>query len=175
MPLLSLLQFYGIIVSWLSFVGRLRESIKKISDLEYINLNYLFGRSRFSFRTKICLCCTNNYLFSRIIKSRLSRCCTARRSTTRLIFVITFILQSLCFNALHSSKVSQSTLNCTYLFKGGSIAQRSAMLSHLLVMHLPRLGRLSAQFWPNLLLGQFNNTLQVTVLSTGKDTFTAHY
>ena len=29
---------------------------------------------------------------------------------------------------------------------------------------LPRLGRLSAQYWPNLPWGQFNNTLQVTVL-----------
>ena len=35
------------------------------------------------------------------------------------------------------------------------------MLSHLLVMRLPRLGRLSAQCWPNLLWGQFNNTLQL--------------
>ena len=42
--------------------------------------------------------------------------------------------------------------------------KRSAMLSHLLTMCLPRLGRLSTQYWPNLLWGQFNNTLQVTVL-----------
>ena len=48
--------------------------------------------------------------------------------------------------------------------KRGSIAQRSAMLSHLLVMGLPKLGRLSAQYWPILLWDQFNNTIQVMVL-----------
>ena len=38
----------------------------------------------------------------------------------------------------------------------GALHKRSAMLAHLLVMRLPRLGRLSAQCWPNFLLGQFN-------------------
>ena len=38
------------------------------------------------------------------------------------------------------------------------------MLAHLLVMRLPKLGRLFAQYWPNLLWGKLNNTSQVMVL-----------
>ena len=48
--------------------------------------------------------------------------------------------------------------------KEGALRKGSAMLAHLLVMGLPRLGRLSMQYWPNLLWSQFNNPLQVTIL-----------
>ena len=77
------------------------------------------------------------------------------------VWLITCQTFSCCVNGDVDQSAPEESLPVQ---KEGALHQRSAMLSHNLLMCLSRLGELLEQYWPNLLWGQFNNTLQVLVL-----------